>query len=188
MGLIVLLIIGLLEVVCGSPTRSALVVTLASDHKLVDYFEWGCRSIGASSEMFDMLVFHESNKKLKNVTCADNVKFIDLGQFGLSHLIVDAVLQGTNTSAETSLSLQALVNGVILHSPRYLVEVKPLTGTLFKQHLAPYSHWAYTDPNIIWGNLSDWIDPQDTAYFDVISLAKNLDAGRLFLRGQVSNE
>ncbi len=165
--------------------KAALVVTLAGNHKLADYFEWGCRTIGSSSNLFDMLVFHESNVKLHNLTCAENVKFIDLGKNGMSRQIVSEILAGVNASVDTSRELQKIVNDVIIHSPRYLVEVKPMTGSLFREHLVAYSHWSYTDPDIIWGQLEDWLDPHDMEMFDVISFAKNLDAGRLYLRGQV---
>ena len=44
--------------------RGAIIITLAGDHKLAQYFEWTCRTITYSSEYYDMLVFHESNSKV----------------------------------------------------------------------------------------------------------------------------
>jgi hypothetical protein len=166
--------------------RFAIVVTIAGTRKLSEYFEWGCRTIGASSLNFDMLVFHESNSKLKEVHCAKNVKFIDLGENGLSKLVVSEVLSTSNHSSEENRGdLINMMSNVMIHVPRYLVEVKPMTGALFRDWLNQYSHWTYTDPDIIWGNLSRWIDDQDTSLFDILTIAKNLDAGRLFIRGQV---
>ena len=37
-------------------------------------------------------------------------------------------------------------------SVRYLVEMKPLFGSMLSHYLKPYSHWSYTDPDILWGN------------------------------------
>ena len=164
-------------------SKAALIITLAGDHKLTEYFEWGCRTIGSSSGLFDMLVFHESNKKLQDLTCAENVKFIDLGEKGLSTLIVNEVMQEMKSS-DIKTELLLMLNDIILHSPRYLVEIKPMVGSLLSAHLSAYSHWSYSDPDIIWGNLVDWLDPADMVHFDIITIAKNLDAGRLFLRGQ----
>jgi len=164
--------------------RGAIVVTLAGTHKLSEYFEWSCRSISASSLLFDMLVFHEGNSKLQNIHCAQNVKFIDLGSNGLSKLVVSQVLAGTNTSDTSRVELSTLLADIVLHIPRYLVEAKPMTGSLFKDYLLDYSHWTYTDPDIIWGSLSDWIEQKDLVNFDLLTLAKTFDAGRLFVRGQ----
>lgn len=165
--------------------RYAIVVTLAGPNKLAEYFEWSCRTIGFAADKFDMLVFHESNSKLKDIQCAKNVKFVDLGQNGLAALIVEKTLTGHNSSSETNREeLTGLLSQVILNIPRYLIEVKPMTGYLFQKYLSPYSHWTYTDPDIVWGNISSWINPSDAATFDIITLAKLNDAGRLFIRGQ----
>lgn len=169
----------------GDFTRGALIVTLAGNHKLSPYFEWSCKTIGYSQEMFDMLVFHESNVMVKNLTCATNVKFIDLGERSLSKLIVDEILRSSNISESTRTELYTVVSDIIVHSPRYLVEVKPMTGSLFSKHLQSYSHWSYTDPDIIWGNLADWVEKSDLNKYDIVTLSKNVDAGRLFIRGQV---
>jgi hypothetical protein len=166
-------------------SRYAMVVTLQGPNKLSSYFEWTCRTIGHAAEKFDMLVFHESNARLKEIKCADNVKFVDLGQNGLAKLIVNEVLTEFNSSSDSVREdLIGLLSTVILHIPRYLIEVKPMTGSLFHEYLSGYSHWTYTDPDIIWGNVANWIDPADAETFDIITLAKTNDAGRLFIRGQ----
>ena len=136
--------------------------------------------------MFDMLVFHESNTMLKNLTCASNVKFIDLGERSLSKIIVDEILRGSNITDSTRTELYTVVSDIIVHSPRYLVEVKPMTGSMFSKYLDSYSHWSYTDPDIIWANLADWVEKSDLSKYDIVTLAKNADAGRLFIRGQVN--
>ncbi|RYH05299.1 hypothetical protein EON65_45110 [archaeon] len=165
--------------------RLALVVTLAGNRKLADYFEWSCRSIQISADLVDMLVFHENNQKLRNVSCASNVKFINLGEKGIADTISKLIVfNETNDSVQRELSM--VINNVLIHMPRYLVEVKPMTGSLFKSYLSGYSHWSYTDPDIIWGDLRDWIDLKDLRQFDVVSFAKNWDAGKLYLRGQMS--
>jgi hypothetical protein len=164
--------------------RFALVVTLAGNRKLAPYFEWSCRSIGASKAIADMLVFHENNQQLLHVKCAQNVKFINLGERGLSELIVRHIL-GNNTLEDTVSQLANVVNNVLTHMPKYLVETKPMTGTLFASHLSQYSHWTYTDPDILWGDLSRWLDKSDVMNHDIITIATNFDAARLYLRGQV---
>lgn len=164
--------------------KLALVVTLAGSHKLAQYFEWSCRSIQSSQPLVDMIVVHESNEKIKNITCASNVHFIDLGMDGLSKVIAEHLIPNS-TQAATRLELQKILGVVLKHSPQYLQEIKPMIGTLFASHLEGYSHWSYTDSDIIWGNLVDWIDRRDLEIYDYLSFAKTLDAARLYLRGEV---
>ena len=168
--------------------RWALVVTLAGTRKLNEYFEWSCRSIGSSSDFVDMLVFHEGNERLKSMNCAQNVKLISLGENGLAKLITSEILSNSTSSMSESNRghLTMMLSDIIVHIPRYLVEIKPMSGVLFKDYLTSYSHWSYADPDVIWGNLSNWVDVKDTQSFDIVSLCKPMDSGRLFLRGQVS--
>ena len=166
--------------------RGAIIITLAGDHKLAQYFEWTCRTITYSSQYYDMLVFHESNSKVVTLNCANNVKLIDIGKNGLSRLIVNKILENDmSTSADTKNTLIKLLELILLHMPRYLVEIKPVLGSIFKDYLTNYSHWSYSDPDIVWGNLVDWMDIQDLVDYEIITVAKNMDAARLFLRGQV---
>ena len=166
--------------------RGAIIITLAGDHKLAQYFEWTCRTIAYSSQNYDMLVFHESNSKVEALKCANNVKLIDLGKNGLSRLIVNKILESdSSASNERKNTLIKLLELILLHMPRYLVEIKPMLGFIFESYLSSYSHWSYSDPDIVWGNLGDWIDIQDLLDYEIVTVAKNMDAARLFLRGQV---
>jgi hypothetical protein len=166
-------------------SKLALVITLAGNKKLVEYFEWSCKSIAASKELVDMLVFHENNQKLRNVTCADNVKFINLGERGLAEAISKQIIGKNESSESIQRELSMIIGNVLIHFPKYLVEIKPMLGSLFESYLLGYSHWSYTDPDIIFGNLNDWIDKDDLEKYDIITYGKNWDAGRLYLRGQV---
>ena len=132
-----------------------------------------------------MLVFHETNSKLMSLKCASNVKLIDLGENGLSKAIISKILDGATSNEAVKGRMTMMLNDILTHGPRYLVEIKPMLGNLFRDHLTSYSHWSYTDPDIIWGNLSDWVEEKDLKRFEIVTIAKNNDAGRLFLRGQV---
>jgi hypothetical protein len=167
--------------------RGALIVTLSGRERLSEYFEWSCRSIGYSDSFYDLLVFHEGNNKLKDISCARNVKFIDLGANGFSKIIVAQILANKTSSEAIRGDLTEMLSEIISKIPRYLIEIKPIMGSLFNDYLGSYSHWSYTDPDIIWGDLSRWIDNDDYNEFDIITLAKLNDAGRLFIRGQVNN-
>lgn len=164
-------------------TRGAIIITIPGRNKLSEYVEWSCRSIYYSRDWFDMLIFHEGNYRIRNLKCADNAILIDLGQNGLSSLIADK-LGFTNSS---KLEIQGLLTNTLLHLPRYLNEIKPLNGYLFQDWLySNYSHWSYSDPDVIWGNLTKFISLQDFNAYDVVTFSKTNDANKLYLRTHVS--
>jgi hypothetical protein len=212
--------------------RIALLITLTGGRKLSEYFEWNCRSIYHSKDLIDLLVLHENNQRLRNITCASNVKFINLGDRGLATLLSQHILSSNHphlsnnhsksvlssfssvlaektakffhknedikvpahldssssqlvVNEDTQRELSLVINNILLHMPKYLIEIKPMLGDLFQNYISSYSHWSYTDPDILWGNVVDWIDPDDLTDFDFLSFAKHWDAARLFLRGQV---
>lgn len=212
-GFRIILILCIFVDLCASisPMRGAIIITLAGSKKLSSYFEWSCRTFENADALFDMLVFHESNERLNELYCANNVKFIDLGEKGLSKLISYKIMNTTIEDIAKYNDLYQVTSEVLLHLPRLLVNIKPMSGYLFSEWLQNgvvengnknsqtetenqiqinrgnipyYSHWSYSDPDIIWGNIHDWIDTQDLMNFDIISIAKTLDAGRLFVRGQ----
>jgi hypothetical protein len=175
--------------------RIAIVLTLAGGAKLSDYFDWTCMSISSSASLVDMIVFHEANsevlKREKSGVCADNVKFVNLGHRGLVTSIVSLVMSSDmslklSDKKDSSDQLVTTLNEVVANIPKYLVEVKPVLGELFHLYLSNYTHWAYSDPDILWGDLSSWIEQTDLNRFDILSVGKQMDAGRLFLRGQLT--
>ena len=165
-----------------SEFRLALVVVLAGDDKLPSYFEWGCRSIGTSSQLFDMLVFHEGNSALSKVNCADNVIFHDLGGNGVVKRITDTILGSLGVKEETLGLVSNMLKELIKHSPEYLVEFRPMYGSLFDQYLKRYSHWSYTSSNIVWGNLTEWMEAESLNKYDILTFANTWDASRLYIR------
>ena len=167
-------------------SRGALILTIAGPRKISEYFEWSCRSIFSSQEHFDLLVMHEHNEKIVNneVKCATNVHFIDLGENGLSKAIIGA-LGNNSLSADNTKELQDHLEYLLLYIPQYLSEIKPMYGKLFSKYLTSYSHWGYTDADMLWGNIMKYVNVKDFERYDMITLAKYNDASRLYLRGAV---
>lgn len=164
--------------------KCAIIVTLVGNY-LKEYFEWSCRTIQLSSNSYDMLIFHEDNQLLNTVNCGKNVKFINLGKNGFANIIVREIYKDIQDQPNIK-SMIDLVSKVIEKVPRYMVEIKPMSGSLFSNYLKEYSHWSYTDADILWGNLDDWLNIEDLISYDIITVAKIHDAGRLFMRGQLA--
>ena len=72
--------------------RGALILTMAGSGA-PSYLQASCLSISAAATSFDMLIFHEDNELIMNMTCAENVKKINVHQHGLARLIATAVCQ-----------------------------------------------------------------------------------------------
>jgi hypothetical protein len=77
-----------------NPPRGALILTMAGSGA-PSYLQGSCLSIAASASRFDMLIFHEDNDYIINMTCAANVKKVNVHQHGLACLITDAICQAT---------------------------------------------------------------------------------------------
>ncbi|CAN0325218.1 unnamed protein product, partial [Discosporangium mesarthrocarpum] len=68
----------------------------------------------------------------------------------------------------------------------YLIEFKPTLGWNFREHLRGYSHWAYGDLDVLFGDLSfGWLEPQELQSFDIITFSFG-DQSRAYLRGQLT--
>jgi len=187
----------------GHP-RGALILTMAGSGA-PPYLQASCLSVASSASRFDMLIFHEDNELIHDMRCAENVVKINLHHHGLARLIAAAVCQasdtpGTNASHQKSDSLESLYSSehntcgalkdmletVLSRLPYFLAQFKIGSGDIFAKYLTQYTHWTYTDPDIIWGDLSEWLTDEELNTFDVITVSKYNDAHRLFLRGQFS--
>eukprot|EP01038_Epipyxis_sp_PR26KG_P018453 gene18453-26021_t len=86
------------------------------------------------------------------------------------------ILEGSQISNDIRTELIHIVTDIITHIPRYLVEIKPMLGDLFSEYLKHYTHWSYTDPDIVWGNIAEWVEVNDLMKYDFITFAKAMDA------------
>lgn len=79
--------------------------------------------------------------------------------------------------------LVELIASFIKIHPYGLVEFKPALGHIFHDLIRGYSHWGYTDLDIIFGDLSRWITPDELQKYDIVTYTYG-DQYRLYLRGQ----
>jgi hypothetical protein len=137
----------------SSPSPSTTVTTLRAVVILTfagsgypSYLEWSCTSIEASSKLMDMYIFHENNKFIQEMNCGSNVFIIDVGAYGLADMIADTIAKNSKQLE----MLRVLLRSILPQMPYFLAEFKPLTGDIFKSYISNYSHWTYSDPDIIW--------------------------------------
>ncbi len=70
---------------------------------------------------------------------------------------------------------------ISLSKPYKLCDFRPLYGFFFKEYLRGYSHWGYCDTDLLFGNLSNFIDDEMLSNYSKIhmlghlSIIKNTD-------------
>jgi len=69
------------------------------------------------------------------------------------------------------------------HYSYIVTEYKPTLGTVFAPYLTGYSHWSYTDIDLMVGDLPLFLDRTELTDYDVVTYSFG-DYERLYLRGQ----
>ena len=71
---------------------------------------------------------------------------------------------------ETSLDkLIHTLSTQIINLPYILVEYKPAFGHIFAEYLKDYSHWGYSDLDVVFGDMSRWIDDDEWNDYDIVT-------------------
>jgi hypothetical protein len=84
---------------------------------------------------------------------------------------------------ESRPQLEQLVAKHMHVHPYSLVEFKPAYGYIFQEYLEGYSHWGYSDVDILFGDLGRWIEDDEWSDFDIVTYGYG-DQNRAYLRGQ----
>ena len=144
--------------------------------------------------------------------CPPNVIFVNLqNHYGLAQYLLRVVdvkynpntnRTTTATEAEPSLpstpklpvmkyqELLDLVESYIKMNPYGLVEFKPALGHIFSDFInsndptaTQYTHWGYTDFDIVFGDISRWLTLEELNNYDIVTYTFG-DQQRLYVRGQ----
>ena len=153
------------------------------------YLPLFCAGAAGAAEVADFFIFHNGVLDSSSVwDCPNNVKYIDLESTEnfARHLV--RVLD-RKKDAELALdSREQLVQLIAKHLfvyPYCLVEFKPALGHIFADYIGGYSHWGYSDLDMLYGDLGRWITPDELKDFDIVTYSFG-DQHRLYLRGQLT--
>ena len=171
--------------------RIAIVIpyfSSANDPSLPPYFDLFAQSAGGSADLVDFLIFHTGlppHVLPDPATLPSNVKLIDLQS---TTKLAELLLRVTDRRTEDSLKMDRpkltnMIAKTIEHHPYVLVEYKPATGHIFADYLTEYSHWGYSDLDIIWGDLPRWVSKEELTDWDIVTYGFG-DQDRVYLRGQ----
>jgi hypothetical protein len=161
------------------------------------YFELFAMSAAGSAQDIDYLIFHcfiPPNLLPDENDLPSNVKLIDLNTkddkdegsgCDMAKLFtrVTDERQKHNQMKMPLNKLQSMLSRQIIHLPYILVEYKPAFGHIFADYLKEYSHWGYSDIDVVFGDMSRWIDHDEWTDYDIVTYGFG-DQDKLYLRGQ----
>lgn len=62
------------------------------------------------------------------------------------------------------------VLAVWTQNPYYMVEFKPALGWVFREYLKEYTHWAYGDLDVFFGDLTKgWLEASEMRDYDIVT-------------------
>jgi hypothetical protein len=154
------------------------------------YLSLFCMGASAASSVADFVIPHNgilSDWHGRN-NCPPNVIFIDLGTTdSMVDLMISRIL---NQKPEESWAIprSRLVSLVSRHLESHsysMVEYKGALGHIYQDSIpaSKYSHWAYSDFDMLYGDLHRHISKDEWEDFDITTYGYG-DQDRLFVRGQ----
>ena len=76
---------------------------------------------------------------------------------------------------------EVLGEAIELTHPRKLNDLKPAYGLIFADDLQPYDFWAWSDLDIVWGEIRRFVTDEMLSSYDIISSRKNRTSGHFTL-------
>ncbi len=143
------------------------------------YFLASCRR---SAFLADWLIFHESAVLPGAGEAPSNVIFHDLGRDGLG-LLFGTKIASALGMRDSATRLVELFRIAFREFAYIVTEYKPTHGAVFADYLKAYSHWSYTDIDMLIGDLPLYIDVDELEAYDIFTYHFG-DVFRLYLRGQ----
>jgi hypothetical protein len=169
--------------------RIAIVIPFVAEgpEAIPPYLELFCNAAAGSASLVDFLLIH--NGVLDGYhgdKCPTNVIFISLltmDDFSQKLLRVMDQTEDENIAVGSKDKLARILSKHIIKYPYVLVEFKPALGHIFASYLEGYSHWGYSDLDILFGDMPRAITPDELIDFDIVTYGFG-DQDRLYLRGQ----
>lgn len=168
--------------------RIAILIPFIGE-SLPTYFPLFAHTAAGSASLIDFFIIHSGIPShllpsLNEQKQYPNVKLIDLQN---TQRMANFLLRVTDNRQENlEIPYGELLHVLSQHIERYpyvLVEFKLAYGHIFQDFLSGYTHWGYSDLDIVFGDLPRWISRDELEDFDIVTYSFG-DQDRLYLRGQ----
>ena len=173
----------------GNKQRVAIVIPFVGEgpEAIPPYLELFCDAASGSASLVDFLLIHNGVLDgYRGDACPSNVIFLSLRSMeDFSHLLLRVIdkTEDADIAVGSKAKLAQILSNHIIKYPYILVEFKPALGHIFESYLEGYSHWGYSDLDILFGDLPRWITEDELTDFDIVTYGFG-DQDRLYLRGQ----
>ncbi|CAN0276732.1 unnamed protein product [Pylaiella littoralis] len=163
----------------------------------------------ANRDLVDWIIFCEED--LAQVKTPDNVRMISTSPAKLAWMLAGVVypanaddlpdvfvsdfqralsqthLKETQKTSRNARTIAAkFIQKLLSKNAYYMVEFKPALGWIFREYLKEYSHWAFGDLDVFFGDLTKgWLESSEMRDYDVITYSFG-DQQRAYLRGQLT--
>jgi hypothetical protein len=151
----------------GRKHRIAMIIPFIGEgpEAIPPYLEMFCTAAAGSSSLVDFLLIHNGVlDAYHGDICPNNVIFISLStmdDFSRALVkVVDEVEEGTIVLGSKD-KLARVLSKLIRQYPYLLVEFKPALGHIFSEYIKGYSHWGYSDLDILFGDLQRFVTPDE---------------------------
>jgi hypothetical protein len=166
--------------------RLAIVLPFigSGTHNIPAYLDLFCLGAAGSQDVADFIILHNGAMADYQGECPNNVVFVNLGSTLQMASYLVRVVSHKETLALSNLGILTQSLAYYLDkNPYALVEFKPAYGHIFADFLQGYSHWGYSDLDVLFGDTSRWITEDEWNEYDVVTYSFG-DQSRLYARGQ----
>eukprot|EP00536_Pseudo-nitzschia_multiseries_P010641 jgi/Psemu1/297615/fgenesh1_pm.333_\ len=173
--------------------RIAIIIPFIGEgpDAIPSYLQLFCDTAAGSAALVDFLIVHDgvlgTTNSASSFSCPENVIFHSLENLEeFSRALVKVTDRKPEDQLESGGSrekLAGILAQLIRKYPYVMVEFKPALGHVFEDLLKGYSHWGYSDLDIMFGDLERWITPDELNDFDIVTYGFG-DQEKVYLRGQ----
>lgn len=103
----------------------------------------------------------------------------------MSNLLLRVVDRRLSEGIENRIKLIRIISKLLEGMPYALIEFKPAYGHIFDNYIPKdiYSHWGYSDFDVMFGDLPHWITLDELEEYDIVTYSFG-DQYRVYIRGQ----
>ena len=138
-----------------------------------------------SALLVDWLIFHEGPLAPfpRGFVRPSNVHLFELPKGGMATLVGGAMAAALKLPEPNSTAIVNRMRHMFHKWPRLVAEYKPAFGAVFAQYLVNYTHWGYSDLDVVLGQLPRFIERSELMDQHIVTYSFG-DMEAVYLRGQ----